>query len=299
MASFSLRILEWSFVTKHYTYVAPSHHGALRNGFDLLNNPRGIGWTWGRSTPLPHNPSAGASNGAFTLTLLITLAKDIAVLVGAPLVMALISPSTFASPDGGTIFTPSLPLVPRALRACALTALFGVTAFHGIEEAYTASALLTFLLPILPFRTPAAWPPLAERPWRAYSLAHFWSACWHQWIRRPLLVLGAAPGGLVAGRAGAVLGAFAVSEALHDLGMWGLGGDVPFTGFFLMMGVGMLLEEAWARTMGVKVGGWAGRVWTMAWVVGWGTLLVDAWLRRGVIGEIVLPPALQRWAATS
>jgi len=37
------------------------------------------------------------------------------------------------------------------------------------------------------------------------------------------IIFGSRPGGALLGRPGALVGAFAVSGVMHDLGMWGLG----------------------------------------------------------------------------
>ena len=84
------------------------------------------------------------------------------------------------------------------------------------------------------------------------------------------------------------MGAFFWSAVLHDFGMWGVGRGTEFWsigGFFLMHGVGCILEALFKKATGMKVGGWVGWVWTMSWLVGWGHLLVDAYARRLQIQE--------------
>jgi len=92
------------------------------------------------------------------------------------------------------------------------------------------------------------------------------------------------------------MGAFAVSGVLHDLGMWGLGRGTEFStvgGFFLFMGVGAALERGFKQVTGRRVGGIWGWAWTMVWTIGWGTLMLDAWARRGMIAADFFPDGLR------
>jgi len=96
----------------------------------------------------------------------------------------------------------------------------------------------------------------------------------------------------VAGRAGGVFGAFFISGILHDFGLWGMGGGTEPSSmytFFLMMGVGVVVENAWKYMTGYKVGGIFGRVWATAWLVGWSHLLIDVYCRKGVVASKFFP----------
>jgi hypothetical protein len=101
--------------------------------------------------------------------------------------------------------------------------------------------------------------------------------------------LGARPLSLLVGRVGGVIGAFSVSGLLHDLGLWGMGKGLELQsvgGFFVMMGVGVVLEGMWKKSSGKMVGGWFGRLWATTWLIGWGHMLIDAWSRRGLVGSV-------------
>jgi len=74
--------------------------------------------------------------------------------------------------------------------------------------------------------------------------------------------------------------------------MWAMGRGSDFKnvgGFFLMMGVGCILEALFNKASGAKVHGWFGWLWTTVWIVGWGNFLVDAWARRGLLGCTMIP----------
>lgn len=88
------------------------------------------------------------------------------------------------------------------------------------------------------------------------------------------------------------MGAFFWSAILHDFGMWGMGRGTEFWsvgGFFLLMGVGCVLEASFKKVTGLKVGGWLGWLWTVIWMAVWGNLMVDAWARRGLFGSKFMP----------
>jgi len=124
------------------------------------------------------------------------------------------------------------------------------------------------------------------------SINDFWSFRWHQIFRHVYVIFGSRPGGALLGRPGALVGAFAVSGVMHNLGMWGIGRGTEFRsvgGFFLLMGVGAALEHGFKKVTGCRVGGLWGWVWTMAWTIGWGTLIIDALARRGLMASDFFP----------
>jgi len=124
------------------------------------------------------------------------------------------------------------------------------------------------------------------------SIQDFWSFRWHQLPRHDFIVFGARPGGALFGRPGAVMGAFTVSAILHHVGLWGVGKGSEFItagGFFLLMGVGAVMEGAFTRVTGLRVGGRVGWLWTVAWTTLWGTFMVDGWARHGAFAANILP----------
>jgi hypothetical protein len=139
---------------------------------------------------------------------------------------------------------------------------------------------------------PEQWPPLFNSPWLATSITAYWSSRWHQLFRGSFIGIGAKPLSFFVGRVGGVMGAFLVSAVMHDWGLWPMGRGTEFWsvgGFFLMMGVGCVLEALFKKATGLKVGGWAGWFWTMSWVVGWANIYMDAYARKGLIGSKFLP----------
>ena len=55
--------------------------------------------------------------------------------------------------------------------------------------------------------------------------------------------------------------------------------------FFMMMAVGMIVEELYWMATGRRVSGLVGWLWTWIWIIGWGQFLVEAYARKGLIGQ--------------
>ncbi|KAG7442892.1 uncharacterized protein BT62DRAFT_988546 [Guyanagaster necrorhizus] len=232
---------------------------------------------WNLSSGL-HVPAEWRPTNSRTMFVLATLAPQ---LIHTPL-----SPNTFGSPTGGTIFTANG--VPD-LHSTYITLLSGIVLYSATQSAYDACAnFCVFFLQ----RNPTQWPSFFDRPWQSTSLHHFWAKGWHQFVApggRPLYALGF-------GRTGAVLGSFTVSSILHISSHWGLGRCSEWAtmgGYFIIQGVGVVLEGIWKKVTGYRVGGILGWLWTVAWVVGWGNIVIDAWARAGLIGSVFFPNGMR------
>ncbi|KAI0267677.1 hypothetical protein BC834DRAFT_822135 [Gloeopeniophorella convolvens] len=295
----SLRSIEWAFAPKPFRRYEPSSNAAkpverpltlpniLLDAFDLQCNQRGVRWSWSHK-PFPPDENPPPS-------LLTILYKIIVKLVVFDISHYLIQYNRPSLDDiaGGTLFDPTLDPIPRFALALFFTLCGGVVVYTTVDAMYLISMLVGRVL----LRQPASqWPRLANRPWLATSITEFWSFRWHQSFRHTFTVFGARPGGALFGRPGALFGAFAVSAVMHDVGMWGLGHGTEFRtagGFFVFMGVGAALEGAFARATGRRVRGVWGWAWTMLWTLGWGTLMFDAWARRGMIASDFYPQSLR------
>ncbi|EUC61001.1 membrane bound O-acyl transferase family protein [Rhizoctonia solani AG-3 Rhs1AP] len=135
-------------------------------------------------------------------------------------------------------------------------------------------------------------------------------------------------------RLGGVMGVFLMSGLLHDFGMWGMGQGMDFrhvTGYFLIQGIGLIVESALgtgksgkgSNKQGVhnanaSVGtsndhttvrskqeqrpsnmfkNYLATLWVFMWVVVPATMMVEAWLGRGLSGMVLWPHSLSptRW----
>ena len=303
MFDIALKSLEWAFAKKPLRRYEPPAEGqqshapierrlsipnVLLDAFDLVCNQRGIGWSWSPK-PFPR-PSNRRSTSIFSV-----LAKLLFKLLAFDACHYLIQHTrpSINHPAGDTLFDPTLSLIPRFACAAFFTLCGGLVVYTTVDAMYHAATLVGRVV----LRQPAwQWPPLSDRPWASTSITDFWSFRWHQFFRHLFVVFGARPGGALLGRPGALIGAFTVSAVMHDLGMWGLGRGTEFTtagGFFVLMGVGAALEHAFARVTGRSVGGVWGWAWTMAWTLTWGTLMMDAWARRGMIACDFFPDGMR------
>ena len=293
-----MRSIEWTFTRRPLRrYELPegrdspverplSVSNVLTDAFDLLCNQRGIGWSWSPNPFLREGTPPPSIASIWAKTLLNIMVVDV-----SQYIMQSICPSI--DKPGGGIFDPTLPLLPRTCLG-ALAALFGgVWVCAVVDLQYHVGMLIGRHL----LRQPAShWPPLFCRPWMATSMRDFWSNRWHQSLRHIFVVFGARPGGKLLGRTGAVMGAFAVSAFIHYFGFWGTGHGTEFHidgGFFLLMGLGAIIEGTFQWATGLRVGGWFGWLWTMSWTLAWGTPLIDGWARRGIFATDFFPDRLR------
>ncbi|KAF9238542.1 membrane bound O-acyl transferase family-domain-containing protein [Melanogaster broomeanus] len=254
---------------------------ALWNAWDLLLNPRGIGWNWSRGLILPKPAFEIRSRAAFVLWSAIRFAfYMLAFDATVHGVRAVFSPESPSSVIDGSIYDPSLPLVWQLLRCMTISGLGMLMGCFAMECCH----LLLAMLCITAFQQhPSQWPPLFNSPWLATSLTDFWGRRWHQMIRHVLLMVGGRPFNFLFGRLGGVLGAFLLSGLLHvvELHAVGRGNFLIVVGFFTMNGVGVVLERVWKRVCGRSVGGIWGWIWTFSWMALWGVPLVDVWAKGG------------------
>ncbi|TFY65563.1 hypothetical protein EVG20_g5527 [Dentipellis fragilis] len=292
MMVMGLRSIEWTFARESFKRYRDVHgkmelrssHGfyLFSDALALLFNQRGNGWSWSQtrdSFKTPRNPDPPPS----VFSLISTLATRFFIFDIAHYLIQFMYPQLDTA-KGDTIYDASLPLHFQALKILFINICAGIVVWSAVDVLYLATAIPSCLF--LGYST-SAWPPISNRPWLSESLADFWGRRWHQSFRQIFLAIGYRPFYRYLGNAGGVFGAFAVSALLHDLGMWGSGRGTEFWsvgGFFLMMGVGAVLEGLWERATGRKVCGSLGWAWTMAWVLWWAQFMVDAWARRGFVG---------------
>ena len=290
MFGISLKSIEWTFAKKPLRRYEPrkreqdplverrgmSTTSVLFDAFDLMTNVRGIGWSWSTnpfprvSTPPPSIPFV-----LFKTALLMT------VFDASHYIIQRVRPFT----RSGSLFDPSLTLVPRTALAAFCSIIGGLFGYAMLDTTYHLAMLVGRII----FRQSASvWPPAFHRPWMSTSIHELWSFRWHQLSRHFFIVFGARPGGKLFGRPGAVMGAFAVSSILHHISLWAVGNGAEFAtagGFFLLMGMGVVMEEAFTRTTGLKVQGWLGWAWTMVWAMVCGTFMMDGWARHGMMAS--------------
>ncbi|KAH0833912.1 hypothetical protein J3R83DRAFT_11096 [Lanmaoa asiatica] len=107
-----------------------------------------------------------------------------------------------------------------------------------------------------------------------------------------LLTLGSQPLNCLFCRLGGLLGAFLVSGIFHDIELrsFGRGGSsFAIISFWVMNGVGIVLERMWKAATGRPVGGVWGWMWTFAWVGLLGVPVANAWAKTGRFAALSLP----------
>jgi alginate O-acetyltransferase complex protein AlgI len=110
--------------------------------------------------------------------------------------------------------------------------------------------------------------PIVREPARSTSLKDFWSRRWNLAYSEMCTILLYRPLGGRAGRAAPVFLVFLFSGLLHEMAISlpvNAGYGLP-TLYFALHGILALLEEALARR-GRPVGGFAGRAWSVFWVL--------------------------------
>ena len=302
MLNIALRSFEWTFIIKKplRKYEWPVSEGqdtpverslsvsnVLLDAFDLLFNMRGIGWSWS-SRPFPRESTPRPS---IAWALAKTLMKFV-VLDTSYYILQLMSPSVVKA-GGGSIFDATVPFLPHTLTVLLATFVAGLWLCTRLDLTYHIAMLIGRIL----LRQPASyWPPFFRRPWMATSVRDFWSVRWHQFLRHICVAFGARPGGALLGRPGAVIGAFAMSGFVHIAGVWGIGCKTEFlydVGFFVIMGVGAILEGAFQGATRLPVRGFSGWLWTMGWTLSWGSFIIDSWARRGFLAADSAPDHLR------
>jgi len=320
-----MRVIEWAFVKKHLRRIPtneldvpqangdangqvndiPNGHAALKkssphecsptlsgilwDACDLSFNMRGHGWNWAQGWYFPPETRPTSSTPVFLASTLASAIKHTLLFDLMLSTVRSLSPSTYGSPVGGTIYDPSLPPLYRYSQSTLITVAGGIAIYATIHMVYDS---LTIICIIILRQHPTQWPPVFDSPWLSTSVTSCWGQRWHQIFRGSFVGIGARPLSVLIGRVGGVMGAFFWSAILHDFGLWGMGKGTDFWSaglFFLMMGVGVIVEALFKKATGRKVGGWAGWLWTMGWVVGWGTLLVDCYARLGLVGRQIIP----------
>ena len=257
---------------------------ALFNGLDLSMSMTAYGWEHGLRVKAKRAPVR--SRWSFVLG---RLATAVSWLLLADLVSEILikygEPTDPTDPTLITIFDPTLPTVQRYLKVALLTFISGV----AISGALHAVSCIIFAISVTLGTNPERCVGGIDEPWRSTSITEFWGRRWHQWTRFTFVNFGGKPIAALTGtgRAGVVLGTFLASGIVHDLGFMKLPGNMGSSGvstvFFVMMGVGAVLEQAWTKATGWKVAGVPGWLWTMGWTLYWGSLLVDGACRIGML----------------
>lgn len=280
-------------------YLPPCIYDALEVGLTV----RGLGWQFAEGAYVPR-PRRSSERNAYLKQTALTVLRTFFF---ADLCDSFIELLPGVTMDGGTIFLPMLPPIPRYLLSTAIQFIVGIFIILTLEMVYDIFSLVGVGL----FnQSPALWPPVHDEPWHMSSLHEFWSKRWHQILRSVFLVMGGYPGRWIAGDVGLLFGTFIASGLYHEVSlcMGGAPFDVRALVFFVAQAFGILVEKVFRRITGRRVGGWAGWLWGAIFLLGIGQLcsklcvasdctfesnlvIADAWVARGGGGRPMWPPA--------
>ncbi|KIY64317.1 hypothetical protein CYLTODRAFT_457309 [Cylindrobasidium torrendii FP15055 ss-10] len=272
VATVIMRLTTWTFQQKHFLRTSKYKDAnertlsqILYDGADLCCNFRGVGWDWSDHqvfiNPQPHEveEKQGAAKrkefireniiSYFTCSIFFEIA--LYILFKYPL----------EEPDEPTW---SFFLL-RSVHAF----LYPVFTYGNLGGTYNLYALIGVCIC---GQSIEEWPPFYNKPWLSTSLTEFWGKRWHQAFRYTFSKVGGRPLSFITGRAGLVVGTFFISGVFHDLGYWGMhrgrGICCYTTPYFILNGVGCIVEATYKGITGKRVGGWIGRTWTVSWLVG-------------------------------
>ncbi|KIJ08719.1 hypothetical protein PAXINDRAFT_172797 [Paxillus involutus ATCC 200175] len=286
MFAIATRTLDWTLQKeplKRHIRPARATPSTIMDAFDLAANLRGIGWDWSKGLYVPRE-TRPSTHTRFVTCAILSAGLHTFISGVVHTVVRSFSPDTFGSIIGGTIFDETLPFFPRYLRASIISALVAIEIYCALQMTYDLCIIPAVLIL---GQDPAQWPPIFERPWSATSVSDFWGRRWHQFYRRTF-ILGSYPFSSVFGRMGGVFGAFFVSAVFHHIALITLNGQMELWRMlvsFGMMALGVVGERVFRQWTGRKVGGLAGWVWTMVWLILWGPPMIDGWARAGMFGS--------------
>jgi hypothetical protein len=278
---------------KHSKLDPESVYTTFWNAWDLMFNKRGIGWNWPRGLVVPEPAFETDSRLAFILLSAARLTLHALGFDACRQIIRMLSLDTLGSLNGGSLLDHTLSSLLELLRSVFVSFFTAWMPYFSMQCGYQFLAIVCIVL----FQQhPSQWPPIFDSPWLSTSLSEFWGRRWHQLMRDVVLNLGGQPFNRLFGRFGGLFGAFLVSGIVHDIKLRAIGrggNSVAIIGFWVMNGVGVVLERIWTKTTGRRLGGVWGWVWTFGWLSLWGILVVDEWAKVGRFQA----SSLQSWLA--
>lgn len=248
---------------------------------DLLINLRGIGWEHGISQGAPALPVPKVTRQERWSWIVRNLLPCVWYYLLYDAIFVLIEDTRFNvhahTPRGGSIWDctdGAFGVAGPYLICLAYASTFVCVQYmsHAVMGAF-AIGLFNDI--------PSRWdPPGVKCPWISTSVRDFWSNRWHQYLRISFMTLGFWPvKAVVEPIAGkrvatyvAVVGAFAASGIIHDVGRVALApspgwGITEVSLFFAIQPVAIFCEQLWEHFTGRKVKGVLGWLWTLSWML--------------------------------
>jgi len=261
---------------------------AFADAVELATTMRGLRWKFGQGVYIPKYTRPLDRPGFLRATAL-SFVKNLLLVDLFESTLKLFP--GIGSPTGGTMFYPSLSPIPRYTVSTIIHIMSGTCLLSGFNMVYD---LITLIAVGVLGGSPLSWPPIMGKPFLSDSMHTFWAREWHQLLRETFLVFGGYPGKWIAGDIGMLFGTFLASGLFHECGLYNMSGGFEYTAvaFFGSQGFVLLGERYWRRVTGRRVGGWPGRLWVYFIMFVAAQPMVDAWLRRGLGGGMVIPPQI-------
>ncbi|KAM6494377.1 hypothetical protein JOM56_010738 [Amanita muscaria] len=265
----------------------------MADALDLAHTFRGLSYKFSEGAYVPPHTRPISSRRAFLVATLRSFTINYLALDVIESVIKVL-PNGIGTIHGGSIFLPDYFVQMPWARYVVSTFIHLLTGSGLMAGFHMVYDLITLIAVGALNSSPYAWPPLMENPFAADSMHAFWARRWHQLMRHILIILGAIPGGWIAGDLGMLFGTFIASGFLHEFSMIAMDRGLDLGGFvfFATQGPVLLLERLWRKVTGRRVGGWPGRLWVYAVVFIPGQALTDSWHRRGLGGGMIIPPFL-------
>jgi len=169
-------------------------------------------------------------------------------------------------PAVDTIFDPTLDLLPRWACTALFAVCYGMLVYTSVDMYYSTTSRRSALSAHRPPHPPTASLEMAaalQLPMDIHLDRRFLEIPLAPVLPAHVCRLRRAARQLTSAH---FSGAFGASAVIHDLGMWGLGRGTEFRtvgGFFVLMGIGVILEHGFKGMTGRCVGGFWGWVWVV------------------------------------
>ncbi|GAA6019348.1 hypothetical protein JCM10207_001267 [Rhodosporidiobolus poonsookiae] len=262
----------------------------------FLASPRHLGFSTARPPSFYRHPARPVRYHLSLLLACSTLCDAVILLYARHAAFCTFELDPALRPRLADPLPPPYPsFLPAPLRAATHTLAVGLVIQSAMHLSHSSAALLSYALLPRDLAARLPFPSLTLlAPFRleAPSVRAFWSQAWHDVLSLDIAhvayfpILAALPPGAAA-QALAVLSAFAFSGLLHGVSLdaVGIGSDYKrMLGLFVLQGAAIVLEQAWERMTGRKVGGRVGKVWTVACVGASAAMLAELYVSRGFLG---------------
>lgn len=283
---------------------SPSWGEMIKFSLNLVTSPRGLEYVWAPpSYVCARAPKRSIARFAWDQASWLILNQIAMIVLAAFALPATQHPKGPYGYMTEVLGVPDSSLLKSSSDYIAL-AVYGAIGFHGLTIVAACMNLIELvwyslasrLLPEdfapAPFDT-TLYPHLFNYPNLQTSISDFWSKGWHCVFRRDFVFLGSDPFGKIAKpfgptavRLSSLMGAMFISGIMHEWGtifvVYKIDWTFETTKFFLMMGVGIAIEQMIKKGLRFKVSGVLGSLWVAGWFGYWGNPLIKVWLDRGV-----------------